>query len=57
MKRNNSLCFFVSIMGLQTARRHSLAKFNIARITILAKTNREQSLIVHALFGKRNLRH
>jgi hypothetical protein len=23
----------------------------------LAKTNREQSLIVHALFGKRNLRH
>jgi hypothetical protein len=23
----------------------------------LAKTNREQSLIVHALFGKRNLRN
>jgi hypothetical protein len=29
----------------------------VGRIAILAKTNREQSLIVHALFGKQNLEH
>src|SRR6202044_340315 len=29
----------------------------VRRITILAKTNREQALVVHALFGKRNLRN
>ena len=42
-------------LGLQSTapiRRRS----TVGRITILAKTNREQTLVVHALFGKRNLR-
>jgi hypothetical protein len=30
---------------------------SVGRITILAKTNREQTLVVHALFGKGNLRN
>src|ERR1700727_2010708 len=43
-------------LGLQITapiRRPSILR----RITILAKTNREQTLVVHALFGKRNLRN
>jgi hypothetical protein len=58
MKRNSSLCFFVSISVSK-----SLAPFTVevrSGESRLAKTNREQSLIVHALFGKwilRSLEH
>ena len=45
---------FVSISGLQTAR-STRRRGSLGRIAILAKTNREQSLIVHALFGKQKV--
>ena len=56
MKRNSSLCFLVSISVSKSAAPFAV-ELTLGRITTLAKTNREQSLIVHALFGKGNLQN
>src|SRR5208283_2419290 len=54
MKRNNSLCFLVSIFGLRAAGRNwGLFPADRRENRRLPQTNRERTLLVHAVFGKR----